>query len=70
MKTLMKRDLACQLRELIAALDRRVPRTSHASELTIAREAAALRAAALDRLGEVSERPGTVAGETAEDCNK
>jgi hypothetical protein len=65
--TLMTRNLARQLRELIAALDRRVPRTTHAGELTIAREAAALREAALDRLKQVSERPGTVAGDMAND---
>ena len=63
----MRRNLARQLHELIAALDRRVPRTSHAGELTIAREAADLREAALDRLKQVSERPLAVAGETAED---
>jgi hypothetical protein len=42
--------LARQLEELIAALDRRRPRADRAGEADIARDAAALRAAAVDRL--------------------
>lgn len=45
--------LVRQLREVIAALDRRVPRVAHAGEAAIAREAAALRARAVARLAEV-----------------
>lgn len=45
-----RRRLAQELRELIAALDRRVPRVERAGEASIAREAAALRARAVRRL--------------------
>ncbi len=38
------------LRELIAALDRRLPQVERAGEAAIAREAAALRATALERI--------------------
>ena len=41
------RDLTRELEELIAALDRRVPRVEQAGEATIARDAAALRAKGL-----------------------
>ena len=50
-----REDLARELEELIAALDRRVPRVEQAGEVTIAREAAALRARAVDRLAELVE---------------
>jgi hypothetical protein len=43
-----------ELEELIAALDRRVPRVEQAGEAAIARDAAALRAAAVDRLAELA----------------
>jgi hypothetical protein len=46
-------ELARELEELIAALDRRVPRVEQAGEVTIAREAAALRARAVTRLAEL-----------------
>jgi len=46
-------DLAGELQELIAALDRRVPRVEQAGEIGIARDAAALRERALDRLREL-----------------
>lgn len=49
-----QRDLIRELRELIAALDRRVPRVEQAREATIAREAAALRAKAMARLEELA----------------
>jgi hypothetical protein len=48
-------ELARELEELIAALDRRVPRVEQAGEVTIAREAAALRARAVNRLAELAE---------------
>jgi hypothetical protein len=42
-----------RLRELIAALDRRLPQTARASELHIARDSAALKDEALERLAEL-----------------
>jgi len=42
------------LRELIAALDRRVPHVERAGELSIARAAAALRVEALKRIDELT----------------
>ena len=47
-------DLARELEELIAALDRRVPRVEQAGEAEIAHDAAALRAKAVDRLAELA----------------
>lgn len=44
------------LRELIAALDGRVPRLERAGEAAIARDAATLRQEALERIAEL-ERP-------------
>jgi hypothetical protein len=44
------------LEELIAALDRRLPRLEAAGEAAIAREAATLRARAVARLQAVNER--------------
>ena len=46
-------DVARELTELIAALDRRVPRVEQAGEAAIARDAAALRARAVERLAEI-----------------
>jgi hypothetical protein len=46
-------DLTRALEELIAALDRRVPRVAQAGETLIARDAAALRATAVKRLAEL-----------------
>lgn len=43
-----------ELQELIAALDRRVPRVEQAGEAAIAREAATLRAKAVERLDELA----------------
>ncbi len=53
--------LARQLRELVAALDRRVPRVGRAAEASIAGESAALRAEAVKRLAELptEDTPGT-----------
>ncbi len=41
------------LRELIAALDRRVPRPERLQEASIAKDAAELKVAALDRIAEL-----------------
>ena len=51
-------DLARELQELIAALDRRVPRVGQAGEREIARDAAALRARAVARLIAVNHESG------------
>jgi hypothetical protein len=51
--------LVRELEELIAALDRRVPRVEQAGEAVIAREAAALRENAVRRLAELSEEGST-----------
>ena len=58
--------LTRELEELIAALDRRVPRVEQAGEADIARDAAALRARAVARLAELvgdARPPSTSAGE-------
>ena len=47
--------LAHELQELIAALDRRVPRVERAGEAAIARDAAVLRARAIKRLAELRQ---------------
>jgi hypothetical protein len=47
-------ELMRELEDLIAALDRRVPRVERVGEADIARDAAALRAKALDRLAEIA----------------
>jgi hypothetical protein len=49
-------ELARELEELIAALDRRVPRVEQAGERSIARDAAALRAKAVKRLSELTHQ--------------
>ena len=46
-------ELVRELRELIAALDRRLPGVQQAGEAAIAHEAAALRARALKRIEEL-----------------
>lgn len=51
--------LARELLELIAALDRRVPRVERAGEASIASDAAALRTKALRRLTELTDRAAT-----------
>jgi hypothetical protein len=48
--------LAHELHELIAALDRRVPRVAQAGEPSIARDAAVLRAKAVKRLAELARK--------------
>ena len=50
-------ELKRELEELIAALDRRVPRVERAGEAAIARDAAALRAKAFERLAELAASP-------------
>ena len=45
------------LRELIEALDRRMPQVLRASEASIAKEAAALRARAFERIAELEHGP-------------
>ena len=47
-------DVARELHELIDALDRRVPRVEQAGEESIARDAAALRQKAVNRLSELT----------------
>lgn len=47
-------DLIRRLRDLILALDGRAPRTGHASEPAIARDAAVLRQKAVQRLADLS----------------
>jgi hypothetical protein len=53
--TMTPHELACELRELIDALDRRVPRVERAGEASIARDAAELRAKAVRRLRELRD---------------
>jgi hypothetical protein len=48
------------LLDLIAALDRRVPRVERAGEVAIARDAAELKARALRRLAELDCEPASV----------
>jgi hypothetical protein len=56
---LNRAELVCELHELIAALDRRVPRAERAGEAAIADDAAALKVEALRRLRELeSEERG------------
>ena len=50
------RELRRELEELIAALDRRLPRVERAGEAAIARDAAALRKKAVDRLNELAQQ--------------
>jgi len=49
-------ELVQELRELIEALDRRVPRVERAGESAIARDAAVLRATAVSRLHELTNQ--------------
>jgi hypothetical protein len=58
-------ELARELEELIAALDRRVPRVEQAGEESIARDAAALREKAVQRLEELGNPRRTAKGKTA-----
>ena len=58
-------DLKRELHELIAALDRRVRRVEQAGEADIARDAAALREKAVQRLRELDEQSTVIAPEGA-----
>jgi hypothetical protein len=58
-------ELTRELQDLIAALDRRVPRVERAGEAAIARDAATLRAKAADRLAELGTT-AAVAPESAD----
>jgi hypothetical protein len=65
---LSSNELKFVLEELIAALDRRVPRVEQAGETAIARDAAVLRAKAVKRLTELvrdSVHPPTSAADPA-----
>ena len=62
-------NLARELEELIAALDRRVPRVERAGEAAIARDAAALRAKAVERLTELAEQSTSAAGAATDHSN-
>ncbi len=53
MKTRSDQTLVQDLRELIAALDRRMPRVERAEEPAIAHDAQRLKRAALKRIGEL-----------------
>ncbi len=69
MKTRSDQILVHDLRQLIAALDRRVPRIEREGERAIARDAQRLRLAALNRICELERLPcaqatRTVAQET------
>lgn len=57
MKARSDQTLVHDLRELIAALDRRVPRLERSGELDIIRDADALRRAALRRIAELQRPP-------------
>jgi hypothetical protein len=50
-----RRAMIADLRELIRALDRRVPRLERSGERTIAQEAAELRAKALKRIEQLTQ---------------
>jgi hypothetical protein len=55
-----EREVTRELQDLIAALDRRVPRVEQAGEAAIARDAAALRAKAVERLAELANGPSVM----------
>ena len=63
-------DTIRQLLELIEALDRRVPHIQRAGEAAIARDAAALKARALQRLKELEDDAQTTADPSAESLSK
>lgn len=59
-------ELTRELKELIAALDRRVGRVEQAGEAEIARDAAALRAKAVKRLAELANHSAATAGDSGD----
>ena len=65
MKTRSDQTLVHDLRELLAALDRRVPHLERAGEREIARDAQALRRAALERIMQLEQSSATLAMATA-----
>jgi hypothetical protein len=70
MKTRSDHTLVRDLRELVAALDRRVPRIERPAEPNIARDAQRLRRAALKMIGDlerstITTATGAVVAETA-----
>jgi hypothetical protein len=70
MKARSSQALVRDLRELVAALDRRVPHLEREGETAIGREAQGLRRAALERIAELerassAEAVGAVGRETA-----
>jgi hypothetical protein len=60
-------ELARELQELIAALDRRLPRVERAGEAGIARDAMALREKAVQRLAEIEARDAAPVARTKSD---
>ena len=64
MKTRSDQTLVHDLRELIAALDRRVPRLEREGERDIALDAKALKRAALNRIAELERAPSAAASGT------
>ena len=54
--SLIRAQLVRELRDLIAALDRRVPHMERAGEASIARDAATLKAKALKRIAELEDQ--------------
>ena len=64
MKTRSDQTIVHDLRELIAALDRRVPRLERDGERDIAHDAQALRRAALKRIAELERSPAALAMST------
>jgi hypothetical protein len=53
------------LQELIAALDRRLPQMQHAGEASIARDAAALKVSALERVAALERKVTSDSGAAA-----
>lgn len=62
-------ELRRELEELIEALDRRVPRVEQAGEASIARDAAALRAKAVQRLAELANDVHRATNDTRSDVD-
>jgi hypothetical protein len=60
-----RNELIRELRELIAALDRRVPQVERAGEAAIARDAAMLKAKALKRIAELGAQYVSSASDSA-----
>ena len=54
-------ELVRELQELVAALDRRMPRVEHVGAAAIASDAAALRASAVKRLDELTRQTASEA---------